>query len=535
MKKLKWSKVTGVVLLFCAATAISSPAQTLTTLTAFDGTNGSDPAASLIQGSDGNLYGTTQYGGSASNCESGYPCGTVFKITPSGTLTTLHSFNYGDGAYPVSPLVQGSDGNFYGTNQGEADSGGAGTIFKITPSGTLAVLLYSFSSPAGLVQGRDGNFYGTTPRSYTHGTVFKVTPSGTLTTLYTFQGTDGDNPQAGLIQATDGYFYGTTESGGTSNNCGGGCGTVFKITPSGSLTTLHSFSVSDGFNVVAGLVQGSDGNFYGTTVGGGAGQNGGVVFKITPSGTFSIVYSLCSQSGCTDGYSPRAGLVQASDGNFYGTTSGGGAKGQGTVFAVTPGGLLTTLYSFCAQSGCADGTTPLAGVIQASDGNFYGTTYNGGNNNSGTVFRLQLTLDTLTVTTSGKGVVTSTDGFINCPATCSHSYFHDAPVTLHATPASGWAFTGWGGACSGADSCNVTMTQDLSVSAGFVQLPVTLTVSTAGSGSVTSTDGFIDCPSTCSHTYSPGAQVKLNASPNQGWFLGDGMAGASALVPAHLP
>ncbi len=127
-------------------------------------------------------------------------------------------------------------------------------------------MLHSTNSPAGLVQGHDGNFYGTTPRSYTDGTVFKITPSGTLTTLHTFDGTDGNNPQAGLVLGTDGNFYGTTYSGGTSSNCGYGCGTVFKMTPSGSLTTLHSFSGTDGYNVQAGLVEGSDGNFYGTTV-----------------------------------------------------------------------------------------------------------------------------------------------------------------------------------------------------------------------------------------------------------------------------
>jgi len=534
VKAINSYKVIGIIFCFCAVMAINSPAQTLTTLVTFNGTNGSDPAASLIQGSDGNLYGTTEYGGGASNCESGYPCGTVFKITPSGTLTRLHSFDYGDGAYPVSPLVRGSDGNFYGTNQGEADSGGAGTIFKITPSGTLTVLRYSFSSPAGLVQGRDGNFYGTTPRSYTHGTVFKITPGGTLTTLHTFNGTDGDNPQAGLIQATDGNFYGTTASGGTSNNCGGGCGTVFKITSGGVLTRLHSFSVTDGFNVVAGLVQGSDGNFYGTTAGGGTGAcgNGGTVFKITPSGSLTTLYNFGNQPSCASGYQPRAGLVQGRDGNFYGTTSGGGAHNQGAVFAITPGGTLTTLYSFCAQTGCADGTTPVAALIQASDGNFYGTTYNGGgNNNSGTVFKLKVSYSTLTVTTSGNGVVTSTDSFIHCPGTCSHNYIDNSQVTLNATPASGWAFSGWGGACSGTGSCDLTMTRNTTISASFYQLPVTLTVSVAGSGTVTSTDGYIHCPGTCQHVYNPNTPLTLHANPVSGWMF-SGWTGACSGVGA---
>ncbi len=529
MKACNFYKIKGILVLFCAAMAISSSAQTLTTLVSFDGTNGSSPAASLIQASDGNLYGTTEYGGTFSGCEGGFnPCGTVFKVTLSGTLTTLHTFDYGDGAFPVSPVVQGTDGNFYGTNQGEGDSGGAGAIFKMTPSGTVTVLSPT-SSPAGLVEGRDGNFYGTTPQSYTYGTVFKITPSGTLTTLHTFDGTDGGNPQAGLTLATDGNFYGTTYSGGTSNYCGGGCGTVFKMTPSGSLTTLHSFSGTDGYNVYAGLVEGTDGNFYGTTFNGGA-QNAGEVYKITPSGTLTVLHSFCSQTNCTDGAYPRAALIQATDGNFYGTTFQGGANNsQGTVFSITPGGSLTTLYSFCAQTGCADGADPIGGVIQATDGNFYGTTFQGGATNQGAVFKLSVSYSTLTVSVNGNGAVTSTDGFINCPGTCSHSYLQNTQVTLNATPATGWAFSGWAGACSGTGSCQVTMTQNINVSATFYQLPVTLTVSVAGDGSVASTDGYINCPGTCQHTYNPGAPVTLNATAASGWLF-SGWTGACSGV-----
>ncbi len=513
MKTLISQKTIGILILFCVVTVISASAQTLTTLVSFDGTNGAAPSASLIQASDGNLYGTTEYGGPVSGCEGGFnPCGTVFKITTSGTLTTLHTFVYSDGAFPVSPVVQGSDGNFYGTNQGEGDSGGYGAIFKMTPSGTLTVLSLT-SSPAGLVEGRDGNFYGTTPGGG-YGTVFKITPSGTLTTLHTFDGTDGKNPQAGLILGTDGNFYGTTYSGGGSTYCGGGCGTVFKITPSGSLTTLHSFSGTDGYNVYAGLVEGSDGNFYGTTFNGGP-QNVGEVYKITPSGTLTVLHTFDG----TDGDYPRAAPIQATDGNFYGTTFQGGAYGQGTVFAMTPSGSLATLYSFCPQSGCADGDNPVGGVIQASDGNFYGTTSGGGSDSSGTVFKLQVNEDTLTVSISGSGTVTSTDGFINCPGTCTHLYSHNAPVTLNATPAGGWTFADWSGACSGTGSCNLTMSQNESVAANFTQNIYSLTVSVDGSGSVTSTDGYINCPGTCSHNYLSNTVVRLNANPALGWSL----------------
>ena len=363
------------VLLYAFTTFLS--AQKLTTLYSFAGSDGAQPTAGLVQGSDGNFYGTTSQGGASET-------GTVFKITPSGTLTTLHSFAGGsDGEVPFAGLVQGSDGNFYGTTY----LGGVnefGTVFKMTPTGTLTSL-YNFAASggvlpvAGLVQGSDGNFYGTTTGGGANnaGTVFEITPSGTLTTLYSFARSDGDDPYGGLLQGSDGNFYGTTTGGGASN----GNGTVFKITPRGILTTLYSFAGSDGANPYAALVQGSDGNFYGTTAGGGASNGNGTVFKITPGGTLTTLHSFAG----SDGANPYAALVQGSDGNFYGTTQQGGANnGNGTVFKITPSGTLTSLYSFAGS----DGALPGAGLVQGSDGNFYGTTGGGGAYNDGTVFRL---------------------------------------------------------------------------------------------------------------------------------------------------
>jgi uncharacterized repeat protein (TIGR03803 family) len=316
------------VLLYAFTTFLS--AQSLTTLYSFAGSDdGGYPVAGLVQGSDGNFYGPTSAGG-------GHNLGTVFKITPSGTLTTLYSFAGSDGEFPFAGLVQGSDGNFYGTTE----QGGAND----------------------------------------QGTVFKITPSGTLTTLYSFAGSGGAFPYGGLVQGSDGNFYGTTSGGGANNE-----GTVFKITPSGTLTTLYSFAGSDdGGYPVAGLVQGSDGNFYGTTVVGGANSDG-TVFKITPSGALTTLYTFAG----SDGAYPYGGLVQGSDGNFYGMNQYGGAgqscfSGCGTVFKITPSGTLTTLYSFRGS----DGANPLAGLVQGSDGNFYGTTYGGGAHDAGTVFRL---------------------------------------------------------------------------------------------------------------------------------------------------
>ncbi|HEV2176059.1 MAG TPA: choice-of-anchor tandem repeat GloVer-containing protein [Terriglobia bacterium] len=419
MDGLNWVKTTFGLFLLCATMAITLPAQTFTTLHSFDNTDGNGPSAALVQATDGNLYGTTLAGGDSTACQNG--CGTVFKITPSGTLTTLYNFGDPGGTSPYGGLVQGTDGNFYGTTfYGGAQ--GLGMVFKITPGGTLTTL-YSFCSQSGcadgsaplvgLVQATNGNFYGTTSSGGTSascppfgcGTVFRITPGGALTTLHNFDLTDGEYPAAGLVQATNGNLYGTTAFGGTNNS-----GTVFKISPSGTLTTLYSFCIQGGFCTdgavpVRALVQATDKNFYGTTQNGGGGNNGGTVFKITSSGTLTTLYSFCSLSGCADGESPEALLVQATNGNFYGTTYGGGDHNSGTVFKITSTGVLTTLYTFCSQSGCPDGQQPFGGLVQDTNGNFYGTTQSGGAKGGyGTVFSLSVDLGPFveTQTTSGK-------------------------------------------------------------------------------------------------------------------------------------
>jgi uncharacterized repeat protein (TIGR03803 family) len=289
--------------------------------------------------------------------------------------------------------VQGSDGNFYGTtyNGGTSDSG---TVFRISPSGSYTNL-YSFgASPydganpgSGLVQGSDGNFYGTTYWGGTNGfgTVFRISPSGSKTNLYSFGGgtNDGGHPLA-LVEGSDGNFYGTTVFGGTNLY-----GTVFRISPSGSETILHSFpsSVADGIYPSAGLVQGSDGDFYGVTGDGGT-PGYGNMFRISPSGSYTNLHSFGSSPN--DGENPYAGLVQGSDGNFYGTAYGGGS-GHGTVFGISPSSGYTNLYSFVGSAN--DGSSPQAGLVQGGDGNFYGTTYQGGTSNSGTVFKLTVPLN----------------------------------------------------------------------------------------------------------------------------------------------
>jgi uncharacterized repeat protein (TIGR03803 family) len=436
-----------------------------------------------VQGSDGNFYGTTSDVGFVGQ-------GAIFKLTSGGALTVLHSFTgLSDGGVPLAGLVQASDGNFYGvTTRGGDPASGCGTAYRVNASGTETTL-HAFAGhpndgcqpwPA-LMQAGDGNLYGTTfvGGAANLGTVFKITTGGTVTILHSFctqSGCpDGAEPQAGLVQGSDGNLYGEAFVGGANN-----VGSVFKITTSGTLTTLHSFNGTDGSQPSGWLVQGSDGNFYGTTSMGGA-NGGGEIFKMTSSGTLTTLHSFCSQSGCADGLQPEAGLLQASDGNFYGTTLGGGAHASGTIFAIAPAGAFSSLYSFCSLGGtsCTDGSGPTAGLIQATDRKLYGVTTQGGNSSfSGTAFSLQVQFSyALTVSTSGDGTVASTDGFIHCPGTCSHTYPEGTPVTLNATPGQGWVFGGWNGACVGTSSCAVTMTQPLSVDGIFSQalqfVPVT--------------------------------------------------------------
>jgi uncharacterized repeat protein (TIGR03803 family) len=440
--------VLALLLLSLAICAPAARAQSWgeVVLHSFAPPDGEIPDAGLIQGSDGNFYGTTSGAGKGFGSSNG----TVFKITPSGALTTLYSFcsqpNCTDGAHPEASLIQGSDGSFYGTTQyGGANVGGGanplwtnpgginpgGTVFKITPSGTLTTL-YSFCSQAnctdgqwpmaGVIKGSDGNFYGTTgyggAHGYKYGTVFKLTPSGTLTTLYSFCSqadcTDGASPN-GVIKGGDGNFYGTTTDGGANRHGG----TVFKLTPSGALTTLYSFcsdaDCTDGASP-NGVIEGGEGNFYGTTSDGGANRTGGTVFKLTPSGTLTTLYSF---SGEADDTASPNGVIKGSDGNLYGSTAGGPGNEASTVFKLTLSGTLTTLYSFCSQKGtctCPDGDAP-SDLIQGSDGNFYGTTsvggangyeYEGGAKGYGTVFKVGASLPMPTNTPTA----TSTPGYI---------------------------------------------------------------------------------------------------------------------------
>jgi uncharacterized repeat protein (TIGR03803 family) len=339
--------------------------------------NPSNPGI-IAQGRDGNLYSSTTQGGNIFNAT-----GTVFEIVPPNAYSLKFQFNNADGNAPSGGLTLGTDGNFYGATQ----TGGThqwGVVYKMT-SGASETVLHSFTgvSPEGSIpvaspiQGTDGNFYGTTWKGGINGlgTVYKITPTGTFNTLYSFDRLHGAEPLAPLVQGTDGLFYGVTFDGGNSTNYG----TVFKISSAGHVTVLYNFkNDAHGADPVGGLTQGLDGNFYGTTERGGGtptpctrGDGGcGTVFKITPSGALTTLYHF---AGGSDGRYPDGGLVQASDGNFYGTTAGD-TTSCGTIFRITPAGAFSTLHTFDNTNGCH----PQVTLLQRTTGVLYGDTHDGG-------------------------------------------------------------------------------------------------------------------------------------------------------------
>jgi uncharacterized repeat protein (TIGR03803 family) len=335
----------------------------------------------IAQGRNGSLYSTSPGGGTTNN-------GTAFTVSPAGNLRVLYSFcsqpNCADGQLPTGGLVVSPDGSFYGTTNTGGTTGcyqsfGCGTVFRITPGGSLTTI-YRFqggndgANPlASPVLGRDGNFYGMAyiGGQSNCGTIYRVTPSGGFDLLYQFDMTHGCSPASALVLGTDGSLYGTTEMGGTSN-----LGVVFRFTPPANLTVLYNFKSNgnDTFQPLGPLYEGNDGNFYGTA----SGQFGnGSIFRITPSGVLTFLHVL---NGTTDGAQPISGVVQGTDGNFYGTASLGGVSGTcdpggcGTLFKITPSDNYSVLYS-------PDGTTgqgPYTTLVENTNGLFYGDMYKGG-------------------------------------------------------------------------------------------------------------------------------------------------------------
>jgi uncharacterized repeat protein (TIGR03803 family) len=385
---MKFPKLCAITFAVLCLVAGAKDALPVTVLYSFPA--GESPNGGLIEDTNGAFYGTTVSGGT-------YDLGTIYRLVDNQVLETLFVFDGTNGAAPYGSLAADKLGNFYGT----ASSGGFmtnGTVFKISNTGVFTLLAVFDGTNGGtpygaLVQGTNGYFFGTTFRGGSSGlgTIFQVSSQGSFSNLYSFSGTDGANPVAGMIRGLDGDLYGTTQYGGAN-----GLGTIFRFNYTNGLTSLISFTNNDGA-FPGKLVQSSSGDFYGTTLDGGTGQNG-TVFEFSVRRRLSTITSF----GITNGSNPNSPLVLSSNGLVYGTAAQGGAYGLGTIFQLNPSNAVqrastpgmpistnmpnapVTLFSFDSTNGAY----PKAGLIQGSDGNFYGTTTSGGTNNSGEVFEL---------------------------------------------------------------------------------------------------------------------------------------------------
>jgi len=377
-----------------SALVLAAPAAAAVgTLHSFAGPEGETPAAPLVQGVDGFLYGVAAHGGDFATLppDGG---GTIFRTDGSGSVTTLHVFDGLDGAAPTG-IVQGRDGAFYGTTSYGGEPGisslslGNGTIFRIDAAGNFTVL---FVFPGGergfrpgpLMQGRDGALYGTAVGgqmlyALLPGVVYRFDPAtGDYRILHTFVISDGRDPTGKLFEAGDGFFYGTTNEGGPWNS-----GVVYKVNAAGNFAVVHAFDVNEGANPKAGVFQASDGFFYGTLESSGY---GGEVFRMDAVGNVAPVFKFGPYS--TDGWRPTTNPIEGRDGYLYGTTPRGGGSSTtgsyGVVYRLSKAGSLTVLHSFSGP----DGIQPWAPLLQASDGLLYGSTIVGGAYGLGTLFKL---------------------------------------------------------------------------------------------------------------------------------------------------
>ncbi len=383
--------LTTLMLMVAVATTVAI-AQTYTDLFNFAGYNGSFPVGTLAQGREGDLYGTAPDGGkNGYECGHYVGCGVVFRASPSGKSKVLYKFDGVDGRSPYSGLTLGTDGTFYGTTTWGGTKG-YGIIFKITNRGGLTTL-YSFTG------GTDGAYPYASPiqgadgnfyGTTTSGTAYKITPSGVFTSLDSIP----SGSAAPLLQASDGNFYGTTGGGGKYS-----LGTVFKITPKGIVKIVYNFGVKR--RGPGPLTLGNDGNLYGTTYEGGS-TNEGVVFKLTPQGAITVLHNFGDPNYPNDGYygigALQGGLVQATDGNFYGATYNGGTLGYGVIFRITQAGVYSILYNFDGTHGGVG-----MGLVQHTNGKIYGLV-GGGTYNKGVVYSFDMGLGPFVslISTSGK-------------------------------------------------------------------------------------------------------------------------------------
>jgi uncharacterized repeat protein (TIGR03803 family) len=387
--------------LFAATLVLAFPgvasAATFTVLHSFSGPDGETPAAPLIQGADGFIYGVAAHGGNFTVLppDGG---GTVFRMDASGTVTTLHTFAGPEGAWPTS-LIQGRDGFFYGTANYGGQEGissllpGGGTIFRMNPAGVVTVL-HVFPGwlgdryPGPIVQGADGALYGTALGGVGFGFVYRFDPTtGILRHLHDFVSSDGKFPAGPLFQGRDQSFYGTTRQGGQWNS-----GVVYKVDALGNFVLLHSLSPlypGEGSEMKGGVIQASDGFFYGTTESGY-----GSVFRMDAAGNFTVLHRFDAYA--SDGWRPVSGLIEGRDGFLYGTAPSGGRtpvvapSPYGVVYRMDKSGGFTVLRTFSGP----DGRRPLAALMQSVDGLLYGSTSLGGTSGLGVLFRMETVVST---------------------------------------------------------------------------------------------------------------------------------------------
>ncbi len=378
------SKLCIVTCMVLPVLAVPAAAQTYSTLYSFPGGSGGQyPISGVIQDSAGNFYGITSNGGNDDY-------GVVYEVTPSGTETVLHAFSAGtDGQYPYSPLLRDKKGNLYGTTN-SGGTGGSGVVYRIDSAGSETIL-YAFTGGTsdgcnpyqGLVMDGKHNLYGTTYGCGASGlgTVFELTQSGKEKVLHSFAGgaKDGADPSfyGHLLMDKAGDLYGVTQEGGSA-----GDGVFYRLSTKGKLKVLHGFmgGASDGCYSSGTVATDGSGNFYGTTYGCGA-HNYGIVWEVNGRGAETVLHDFAG--GAADGCSTVAGVVLDSKDNIYGNTSLCGASGQGTAWELNNKNTLTLLHSF---AGGADGSVAYGELLRTAKGELYGTTLEGGTADYGTLW-----------------------------------------------------------------------------------------------------------------------------------------------------